>query len=242
MARVSPMEAMAVMERFNDPTNGRSDTRERMLEAGLRLFAQHGFKGVTTRQLTAAAGVNVAAIAYHFGGKKQFYHAVMAQVVREMESQTAPIFKGLRMGIQAARGDPHTLARLTTEMVNNLLGIFMEDERLKWRVSLAQREFQQPSEAFEILFKRGIEPMHGAVSELVAAATGRRSDDQEIVIRAHAVIGQIVFFNFARPALLACLGWTKYTPERLAAIKPVVARSVLASLDLPISEIGEPGT
>jgi AcrR family transcriptional regulator len=44
-------------------------TRERILDAAEHLFAQHGFAGTSMRQLTAAAGVNLAAVNYHFGSK-----------------------------------------------------------------------------------------------------------------------------------------------------------------------------
>ena len=46
-----------------------SDTKSRLLRVAERLFAEHGFDGVSVRQLTAAAGVNLAAVNYHFGSK-----------------------------------------------------------------------------------------------------------------------------------------------------------------------------
>src|SRR6266542_5079308 len=42
-------------------------TRERLLAAALELLAQRGQSGVTLREITDAAGANVAAVSYHFG-------------------------------------------------------------------------------------------------------------------------------------------------------------------------------
>ncbi|SFT47583.1 TetR family transcriptional regulator [Mesorhizobium sp. YR577] len=44
-------------------------TRDRILEAARELFAEHGVEAVSLRELTSRAGVNLAAIHYHFGSK-----------------------------------------------------------------------------------------------------------------------------------------------------------------------------
>ncbi len=46
------------------------DTREQILEAAWNLFAERGFEDVSVRDVTNAAGVNLASISYHFGGKE----------------------------------------------------------------------------------------------------------------------------------------------------------------------------
>ncbi|MCB4770414.1 TetR family transcriptional regulator [Ancylobacter sp. Lp-2] len=45
-------------------------TRERILDAARDLFAEHGVQAVSLRELTSHAGVNLAAIHYHFGSKE----------------------------------------------------------------------------------------------------------------------------------------------------------------------------
>jgi len=45
-------------------------TRERLIAATLELLAQRGPEGVTLREITDAAGANVAAASYHFGSLK----------------------------------------------------------------------------------------------------------------------------------------------------------------------------
>src|SRR3954470_12977125 len=53
-------------------------TRRRILQAAERLFLEHGFDGTSLRMLTAAAGVNLAAVNYHFGGKDELFRAMLA--------------------------------------------------------------------------------------------------------------------------------------------------------------------
>ncbi len=51
-------------------------TKERILGAAEVLFARRGFDGASLRQLTAAAGVNLAAVNYHFGSKEKLVEQV----------------------------------------------------------------------------------------------------------------------------------------------------------------------
>ena len=51
-------------------------TRERILATGERLMAEHGLEGVSLRELTSLADVNLASVHYHFGSKEE----VLAEV------------------------------------------------------------------------------------------------------------------------------------------------------------------
>ncbi len=48
-------------------------TRERIMKAAERLFAEHGYEGTSIRAIVAKARVNQAAINYHFAGKDGLY-------------------------------------------------------------------------------------------------------------------------------------------------------------------------
>ena len=56
--------------------NSSASTKDRILGAAEVLFAQRGFDGASLRQLTAAAGVNLAAVNYHFGSKEKLVEQV----------------------------------------------------------------------------------------------------------------------------------------------------------------------
>ena len=56
--------------------NSSGSTKERILAAAETLFAQRGFEGASLRQLTSAAGVNLAAVNYHFGSKDRLVEEV----------------------------------------------------------------------------------------------------------------------------------------------------------------------
>jgi|SRR6185295_12398667 len=62
------------------------ETRTRILDAAEELFMQHGFGGTSMRQLTAKAGVNLAAVNYHFGSKDALIEAVFRRRLDPMNA------------------------------------------------------------------------------------------------------------------------------------------------------------
>jgi AcrR family transcriptional regulator len=54
-------------------------TPDRILDAAERLFALRGFYGVSVREITSAADVDVALVNYHFGSKMDLYTEVLAR-------------------------------------------------------------------------------------------------------------------------------------------------------------------
>jgi AcrR family transcriptional regulator len=54
-------------------TVGSNETREIILRAALRAFAEKGFDGATTREIATQAGVNHGLIPYYFGSKPQLW-------------------------------------------------------------------------------------------------------------------------------------------------------------------------
>jgi len=55
------------------------ETKERILDAAERLFAERGFEGASLRAITGKAAVNLAAVNYHFNSKEALIRAVVAR-------------------------------------------------------------------------------------------------------------------------------------------------------------------
>lgn len=77
------------------------ETRTLILDTAERMFVDRGYSGVTMRELTAAAGVNLAAVNYHFGSKDALLLEVFkrgslsinkerARLLREIQARAAP--------------------------------------------------------------------------------------------------------------------------------------------------------
>jgi AcrR family transcriptional regulator len=53
------------------------EIRQQILKTAIRLFAQKGFRGTTTREIALAAGVNEVTIFRHFASKQELYAAIL---------------------------------------------------------------------------------------------------------------------------------------------------------------------
>jgi len=72
-----------------------STTKQRILDAAERLFAEHGFDGVSLRQITAEAGVELALANYHFGPKTDLYIAAIQRRADELNDARRRLFAAL---------------------------------------------------------------------------------------------------------------------------------------------------
>src|SRR5690242_6664520 len=97
------------------------DTRRRILETALDIFAAEGYEGASTRLLAERAGVNLPAIQYYFGSKEGLYRAVVEHIVQRNEAQMAP----LAVKVRAALAHPETPAKELLELLCNMLEAFV---------------------------------------------------------------------------------------------------------------------
>lgn len=65
----------------------RQETKERILEAAEKLFSDEGLSKTSLRAITLAAGVNVAAVHYHFGSKLALVRELFARRVEPINAE-----------------------------------------------------------------------------------------------------------------------------------------------------------
>lgn len=78
------------------------DTKEKILASASELFAKSGFDGTSIREIASHAGVNIAAVNYHFTNKETLFWENFVQSIKGIEAQ-------IRDNISPAQ-DPETVA------------------------------------------------------------------------------------------------------------------------------------
>lgn len=178
------------------------DTRERLIQAAIRLFGEQGFAATTTRMLAEDAGANIGSIAYHFGHKRGLYLAAARHIAEQLRG---------RLDLDAAAGAApfetrdDALAALRA-LARRMVRTFAEDEACRRWLLLVMREQVQPGEAFEILQAEAFGLVQATLGGLIARLTDRAIDDRRVILETHTLIGQIVFFLIGREPLLRRLG------------------------------------
>lgn len=94
--------------------NADHDTRQRVLRIAVREFALHGFDAPSIRDLTVAAGVNQAAINYHFGSKDGLIKTIFEELAVPLIEER---LRGLDEQERLADGRPLDLERIIRIMV-----------------------------------------------------------------------------------------------------------------------------
>lgn len=89
------------------------DTREKLLRAAERLFAERGIAPVSMREINKEAGQrNTSAIHYHFGSKDALIEAIFERRMREFNRRRNELLEEVKRKGQA--GDLHAIIRAST--------------------------------------------------------------------------------------------------------------------------------
>lgn len=89
-----------------------ADTKTRILDAAESLFVSGGFDSMSMRQITSAAGVNLAAVNYHFGTKDALIHAVLSRRLDPLDAQRRAMLGAFESNYGASLNCEHVLVAL----------------------------------------------------------------------------------------------------------------------------------
>lgn len=88
------------------------DTKSRILDAAEELFVSGGFDSLSMRQITSAAGVNLAAVNYHFGSKDALIQSVLARKLDPLNEQRIAMLDAFEQQFGAQMTCEHVLAAM----------------------------------------------------------------------------------------------------------------------------------
>jgi AcrR family transcriptional regulator len=191
-------------------TTSRDDTQQRLLQAAVQVFAEKGYEGATVRDICRLAGVNLAAVNYHFRDKERLYReAVKSACKRQNEAHPLPPWPPGTPAEVKLRDFIHTFVR---RMLDE------EDEDSAWQRQLFLRELAQPTAACEELVRERIRPeaevLAGILRELLPDA-----DPIKRQLTAFSIVGQCVFYRVATPIVKSLVGeeqFRSYDPDLVA--------------------------
>ena len=193
------------------------ETRERIVRAAGEVFGRHGFDGTTIRQITRRAGVNVAAVNYHFRDKNELY----IRVLREAKCLAS------EMSVTEFRGSPEERLRgFIFAFVRQLL----DPERPPWHVQVITQEMMRPTPALDVLVREMTEPIFQQVRTLVGEVAETRLSRTRLDLLASSIVGQCLFYVRSRPMIERLAPELSHGPNRIERIAEHIATFSLAAL------------
>jgi AcrR family transcriptional regulator len=139
-------------------------TRERLLDAAERLFAEKGFAAASVRDITAAASSNVAAVNYHFGGKHRLYNEVFRRRMAAMREQRIT-------SVLQARGESASLDEVLRAFATAFLQPLVERGSGRLLIELISREMLDPQLPHELFLAEVVGPVQEVLVEAIIAVT-----------------------------------------------------------------------
>jgi AcrR family transcriptional regulator len=186
------------------------------------LYAAKGYEGTTSREICATAGINLAAVNYHFGGKDGLYEAVLVEAHGQL----------------VAIGDLEALARSDADpraKLAALIGLFIQRAKgpaLPWALRVLVNEMMvAPSGHVDALLQRAVLPKIRLMRGIVASVLGV-GDGEPLAQRALAfVVMPCIMLNIApRDRLRQALPALAADPRALVDDMTAYALAGLASI------------
>jgi AcrR family transcriptional regulator len=183
-----------------------AETRQALLRAAGAVFAEHGFRDATVREICERAGANVASINYHFGDKERLYFEVLRHAMAETNSRH-PFDGGLPAGTKAE-------IRLRA-FVHSLLSRLFDNGEHAWLGRLMAKEMIDPSNALDVMVAERIGPMATQLRAIICDLLARDTDDETVWLAGFSIVSQCLFYNHCRSVV-----------SRLRPRQPLDARAV----------------
>jgi AcrR family transcriptional regulator len=159
-------------------------TRDRIIKAAERLFAERGFDGTSIRTIVAKARVNQAAINYHFAGKDGLYREVLRAAFRALtEHQISHAAETKAMARDAA----------LAEFVRQQLRPLVARDELSRYLRILNWENVQPTPIFRKLVSEEAAPFMGLAVDLVQRFMPA-AEHKDLLLAAIWLMGQCSVF------------------------------------------------
>ena len=166
-----------------------SHTQNRILEAAGEVFAEVGFRTATIRKICERAGVNVAAINYHFGSKEALYSEVL-KYWHEFAIKKYPPLLGV--------GEDAPAEEQLRAFILSLLLRMLDRGKPAWFGKVMAREMVEPTRAFDRMVKEVMRPLNKLLGSIVQRIIGAPVGEEAVRFCSTSIIGQCASYYNAR--------------------------------------------
>jgi AcrR family transcriptional regulator len=167
-----------------------ADTKTRILDAGERLFVEHGFEATSLRSLTTAAEVNLAAVHYHFGSKEELFQAVLTRRLDPMNQERIELLEKVE---RESTGRAPACEKILFAMLIPALRLARDEKRGgKNFLRLVGRAYADPAPFIRHFLSAQYAGMIGRYKEAFLKALPHLSR-QELTWRLHFVMGALSY-------------------------------------------------
>ncbi|WP_287814631.1 CerR family C-terminal domain-containing protein [Pseudomonas sp.] len=216
------------------------ETRQRIIEAAVGLFAERGFEGASTRDIANAAGVNAPALQYYFDNKEGVYVACVDYILTHIWAQLSDVVTHAETLLATPGATDSNLIDAYLDILGGFVALIHDNPQSSdWRRFMAREQAGLgPPAAFDLM-DQGLNLRLGAVTRgIVGRLTGRGADDEVTIIRALAFNSQGMVFRVLRRPVLRALGWDSIDRARMETVRSILLSQNRLTLEALVRERG----
>lgn len=198
-------------------------SRERLLNCAVKLFAEQGYAKTSTREIAQAAQVNISAIAYYFGDKAGLYRTVYTEA------------------LSAPRGDTHLFSNVNLNLEQAFDGLFSgfidpfkQGEIVKLCTKLHMREMLEPTGLWQEEIDNSIKPHLLALNEVLCRYLKLDETDDDVRRLSVSIVAMGVYMFVGQDVM------DKIAPQLInshEALDTMKARMTMFALSMVSAEV-----
>jgi TetR/AcrR family transcriptional regulator, regulator of cefoperazone and chloramphenicol sensitivity len=154
-------------------------TRERLLTAASRIFAEQGFQESTIADICERAETNIASVNYHFGDKERLYLEAWRYAFNQ-ELDNHPSDGGIA---EAAPAEQRLAGR-----IHSLIARVADDN--SYSFAIINKEMAQPTRLLADILEKEINPQRLQMLALLKECLGQAATEQRIQYCHTSIMGQ----------------------------------------------------
>ncbi|MBL8898442.1 MAG: CerR family C-terminal domain-containing protein [Planctomycetes bacterium] len=186
------------------------DTKDQILDAAERLFADEGFGATSLRRILGDIGLNPAAIHYHFGGKDEVVEALFERRLGPLNAERLQRFEALERGAGAAP----SVAHIVDAFISPALALAARGEEGERFLRFVGRYLHESGEAASARLRRTFEPVIRRFVGLLSRALPQLQGEA-LAWRVHFLVGAMFHSMSCREHVgWLCGGAEKVSLER----------------------------
>ncbi len=164
------------------------DTKSALLDCAERLFLAKGFEAVSVREITDAAGANVAAVNYHFSSKTELYRACLKRRLGQVAQRRIALIERI-----SSQGSHATLNKIISVYVRDSFEEILRSPDGSRLLQTIYQEMSPAGVASDLVTSELIAPIHQALLRAIRQASPELPD-KHISRCISSLSGQILHF------------------------------------------------
>jgi TetR/AcrR family transcriptional regulator, regulator of cefoperazone and chloramphenicol sensitivity len=158
------------------------ETRRRLIDAAGQVFAERGLHAATLQEITDRAGVNKAAVNYHFRDKQELYAAVVRHCLSFRVPDPTP---------EVMSGPPEDRLRA---LITHIIREILDPSNPPWRAAIINHELAQPTAALDAVMDELIAPRSRLQQDIVRSILGPLASEEKVARVTLSIVSQCLVY------------------------------------------------